>query len=338
MEIRVGRDEDWAELKRVRLKALEDTPQAFASTLAEERGLRDDEWHRRATPTQTSANFLALEEGEAHGLVAVFREADDPDLAHLVAMWVDPTFRQRGVGGQLVDAVVRWCDEHDVGSVHLWVVESNAAAERLYRAREFLPTGARQPLPSDPSLSEFEMVRRLRPTIGSDPVSPRSILEDAFAHHVWATQRLIDVCAALTPEQLAGPVPGTYGSIRDTVRHLVGSDAWYLFVIGGGSGPRIDEEAMDLGELREVMERHAAAWSSVLEKSSDPDVELVAHRDDGTEGHAPLGIRLAQVLHHGTDHRSQICTGLTALGITPPDIDVWAFGELDGRVLDAPAG
>jgi uncharacterized damage-inducible protein DinB len=38
------------------------------------------------------------------------------------------------------------------------------------------------------------------------------------------------------------------------------------------------------------------------------------------------------VVHHGTDHRSQICTALTTLGIEPPSIDVWDYGEQDGRV------
>ncbi len=44
----------------------------------------------------------------------------------------------------------------------------------------------------------------------------------------------------------------------------------------------------------------------------------------------PAGIRLAQVLHHGTDHRSQICTALTTLGHEPPEIDVWEYGEVVG--------
>jgi hypothetical protein len=38
-----------------------------------------------------------------------------------------------------------------------------------------------------------------------------SLLGDAFAHHIWATERLIDECAALTPEQLKAPAPGTNG-------------------------------------------------------------------------------------------------------------------------------
>ena len=41
-------------------------------------------------------------------------------------------------------------------------------------------------------------------------------------------------------------------------------------------------------------------------------------------------------LHHGTDHRSQICTALTTLDVQPPAIDVWDFGEQAGRVFDVP--
>ena len=40
-----------------------------------------------------------------------------------------------------------------------------------------------------------------------------------------------------------------------------------------------------------------------------------------------MGIRLAQAIHHGTDHRSQVCTALTTLGIEPPAIDVWDYAD-----------
>jgi uncharacterized damage-inducible protein DinB len=70
----------------------------------------------------------------------------------------------------------------------------------------------------------------------------------------------------------------------------------------------------------------------------DPDAELVRPRDDGSEAHAPRSIRLAQALHHGTDHRSQICTVLTTLGVQPPEIDVWDFGVQDQRVWEREAG
>ena len=163
-----------------------------------------------------------------------------------------------------------------------------------------------------------------------------SLLENAFGHHVWATLRVLDECLALSPEQLETAVPGTYGSILDTARHTVGADASYLFVLSGGRVSLIDEDAMDLPELRATMEGHGAAWSSVLAEEPDPDGVLVRHRDDGSSTGAPVSIRLAQALHHGTDHRSQICTALTTLGKEPPLIDVWDYGFETGSVTDTP--
>jgi len=163
-----------------------------------------------------------------------------------------------------------------------------------------------------------------------------SVMKDAFAHHVWASLRVIDACQALSPEQLQAATPGTYGSIFDTVRHLVGSDRWYLFVLTDERTPNIDEDHMDLAELREAMASNAAAWSELLAGDIDPDAVIVRKREDGSETHAPVGIRLAQVVHHGTDHRSQVCTALTTLGVEPPAIDVWDFAEQDGRSVEIP--
>jgi len=157
-------------------------------------------------------------------------------------------------------------------------------------------------------------------------------LDDAFNHHVWATLRLLDACAALTPEQLQTTVPGTYGSILDTARHLVGSDNFYLFVMTGLE--RIDEDHMDVGELRDAMEANGPRWTALLAEDRDPDQMTVVPGDEGWEFHAPMGIRLAQSVHHGTDHRSQICTALTTLGIEPPAIDVWDYGDETARTAD----
>lgn len=163
-----------------------------------------------------------------------------------------------------------------------------------------------------------------------------SPLKDAFAHHVWASLRVVDACLELEPGQLDATTLGTRGSIFETVRHLVGSDAWYLFVITGGRVPAIDEERMDLPDLRAEMEAHGDAWSQILEEALDPDTVIVYRRSDGSEAHAPLGIRLAQALHHGSDHRSQVCTVLTTLGVDPPAIDLWDFAEHDGRLTEIP--
>ena len=164
----------------------------------------------------------------------------------------------------------------------------------------------------------------------------RPLLADAYGHHVWATLRLIDACLALEPAQLETSVPGTYGSILDTMRHLVGADASYLFVLSGGRTAEIEEDQMDLRELRAAMEANGPGWASLVAGDLDADAIVVRHRDDGSESHAPLGIRLAQALHHGTDHRSQVCTALTTLGVEPPAIDAWDYADQDGRLSETP--
>lgn len=94
---------------------------------------------------------------------------------------------------------------------------------------------------------------------------------------------------------------------------------------------------MTLSELRAAMEDNGAAWSQVIAEESDADRMTVVRLDDGSEYHAPIGVRFAQALHHGTDHRSQVCTALTELGAEPPAIDLWAFAEGNGRVVEVPA-
>jgi len=160
-----------------------------------------------------------------------------------------------------------------------------------------------------------------------------AVLADAFAHHVWATIRVLDACAALDDAQLATAVPGTYGSILDTLRHLVDGDVFYLDVLGGGAPEPFDRQGSDIPTLRAVMEAHDPVWQRLVAGDPDPTAVVVEYEDSGYETHAPLGIRLAQALYHGTDHRSQICTALTALGIEPPAIEVWDIAREDGRMF-----
>ena len=106
----------------------------------------------------------------------------------------------------------------------------------------------------------------------------RSVLADAFDHHVWATLVVLDQLAPLSDEQLATNVPGTYGTILDTARHLVGADRWYLFTLTNGAVEEIEEATMDVAALRAAMEPDAAHWRALLATEPDPDEQFVLHR------------------------------------------------------------
>jgi len=162
-----------------------------------------------------------------------------------------------------------------------------------------------------------------------------SLLEAAFAHHVWATSRVIDACLGLTVEEVETSVLGTRGPVLETLRHVVLSDAEELFFLTGDVAFDIDDEQVSLAEARVIMERNGSGWAEYISRSLDPDA--MVHEVDTTDGFqrwAPVGFRLAQALHHGTDHRSQVCTALTTLGVEPPAVDVYTVGLDTGRIVE----
>jgi GNAT superfamily N-acetyltransferase len=157
VSVRVTTLDDWQAMREIRLQALRDAPDAFASTYAREIAFEPAEWHRRAT---RDGSFLAyLHDGEPAGLAGGFEE--EPGAVELVSMFVRPQARGHSVGEALVDTVAAWARGRDAKSVHLWVTETNKPAIRLYERCGFTATSERQPLPSNPAIGELGMTRPL---------------------------------------------------------------------------------------------------------------------------------------------------------------------------------
>lgn len=146
--IRRLRADEWQELRELRLRALADAPQAFAFTLGEAERQSDAEWrdaaHRGAAGDRQST-FVADEGGRFVGMaIGRFPDPDDPELVNLIAMWVDPMARRKGLGTRLVNAVLRWAAERGARTVRLGVNESDERAVAFYRALGFKATGRRE--------------------------------------------------------------------------------------------------------------------------------------------------------------------------------------------------
>jgi GNAT superfamily N-acetyltransferase len=148
---------DWQALREIRLQALHDAPDAFASTYAREAAFGAGEWHRRAT---RDGSFIAfLPEVTPAGLGGGYLAS--PEVVELIGMFVRPQARGRGVGEALIDAVTGWAIRQGASTVHLWVTETNKHARLLYERCGFTVTAERQPLPSNPALGEIGMLRPL---------------------------------------------------------------------------------------------------------------------------------------------------------------------------------
>jgi putative hydrolase of HD superfamily len=149
-------DED--RYRELRLRALADAPEAFASTYEVEKAFPPDVWTSRLTSDE-SVNLLAVEDGVALGMTSALIE--DGGVAHIVGMWVAPEARGRGVGRFLIETVADWARDQGLREMALWVAEPNAPARALYERCGFRPTGERQPLPSDTSIMERRLVREV---------------------------------------------------------------------------------------------------------------------------------------------------------------------------------
>lgn len=149
---------DWKQSRLIRLQALQDAPLAFASTYEREVRFASTQWQQRIA---TAAQFLAEVDGAVVGTVTGVVDAGDPTTMLLTAMFVVPNSRGRGIGEQLVRALVEHAKVEGARQVRLHVVETNSGGERLYARSGFLRTGATMRLPHQPELMEHEMVLAL---------------------------------------------------------------------------------------------------------------------------------------------------------------------------------
>ena len=142
---------DWERVRAIRLRALEDAPDAFWTTLEEARATEPATWQRRLAAPE-SRTFLAQEAGVDVGMaVGAPHHAGSPAHAGLYGVWVAPEARGHGVGDTLIDAVVRWARQRGYVRIRLDVGDHNVPAARLYARNGFTPTGAtsRFPPPRD---------------------------------------------------------------------------------------------------------------------------------------------------------------------------------------------
>jgi ribosomal protein S18 acetylase RimI-like enzyme len=163
MVVRRLRRDEWQRLRDIRLRALADAPAALGEFLDEERGFPKEYWRSIAEDTQQGdrrVSVVAEEDGVLVGMVGGDFRSNERAV-HLVALWVDPAVRGRGVGRALVDALVGWAQERGAVRVELWVVEDNPAAAAVYQAAGFVSSGTRQVVPYAPDSMETLLVRPL---------------------------------------------------------------------------------------------------------------------------------------------------------------------------------
>jgi len=159
----------------------------------------------------------------------------------------------------------------------------------------------------------------------------KTALDHVLRHNTWANGNLLDFCRALDPARLEDKAAGTYGTLYGTLQHLVSGEQWYVHLMTGELiGTEIRrEERRTLEELASIAAR-LGARALAIAASDDPDRAIPVDDEVDRKTRSTVGTVLAQLVHHGNEHRTHATTILGSNGIEPPEISGWAYGRAVG--------
>lgn len=126
--------DDWLLWRDLRVAALADAPSAFGEVLADWADATEHQWRKRLT--DVAFNAVAFLDHSPVGQVAGIAP-DAGGRVKLIALWITPAARGRGVGQPLIDAVCDWAHTVDAKAVVLSVWRTNSPAIALYERAGF---------------------------------------------------------------------------------------------------------------------------------------------------------------------------------------------------------
>ena len=147
-----------------------------------------------------------------------------------------------------------------------------------------------------------------------------------YQHNLWANLLSLEACSKLTDVQMDATAPGTYGTIRDTWKHIAGAEGRYVNLLRGEPrGASLEHEPFPgFDKLRALLTQSGQALVEIAERARPGEVLHGTNRD-GVPFEIPASIILIQAINHATEHRAHINVILTTLGAEAPDLDGWAY-------------
>ncbi len=147
---------EWRLYRSLRLRALRESPDAFASTYEREAIRSYDDWEARIAAAATSPGaqaFFAFQHGEPCGLVWCKSSEAEPDVVEVFQMGVDPVSRGIGAGRALLASAIDWAESRGRGIPTPGILRADyrlqqgppAPVDRFQTWRSANPGALRQP-------------------------------------------------------------------------------------------------------------------------------------------------------------------------------------------------
>ncbi|GLC25923.1 DinB family protein [Roseisolibacter agri] len=155
-----------------------------------------------------------------------------------------------------------------------------------------------------------------------------------YDYDSWANARLLAAVARLTPEEFVRPVAGSYGSVRNTLVHVMSAEWGWVERCGGHArGERLTPERYPTpAALIAEWARVEGYARELLAGLTDDDLAReVAFSFGGPTSVATVGALLQHAALHAVHHRGQVALLLRELGHAPGNFDMLYFATEGGR-------
>ena len=150
-------------------------------------------------------------------------------------------------------------------------------------------------------------------------------LLDLVQYNDWANERFATALTGLDAATLSTPITSSFGSVRETLAHIVSAEWIWLRRWEGESPsatpPWVAEESAE--QLLARLEMVRADRQAFLNAPDDDDfVRAIDYRNlAGQSYRNSLADLIRHVVNHSTYHRGQAATQLRQLGEVPPSTD-----------------
>jgi len=147
-------------------------------------------------------------------------------------------------------------------------------------------------------------------------------------YSAWASQRLLDVAAKLSPEELTRDFKTADKCVLDTLVHVYAADRiWLSRVLAEPRATFVDPEDRDLTLLQSEWPALQQRWKLWLRDFGDGDeARQISYKDlRGNPYTQPVWQIVLHLVNHGTHHRGQVSGFLRAMGHTPPALDLIGY-------------
>ncbi|KAL7915539.1 acyl-CoA N-acyltransferase [Trichoderma velutinum] len=140
LELRTLSANDWEAWRAVRLTALANAPEAFGSGLNDWANAPESRWRSRLS-IRNAIDLVSYEVNVTGGERAVGMATGVPmgnGCAEIISMWVDPSFRGRGIASSLIGKIASWAVKSGFSELRLAVRPDNATALLVYQHNGFI--------------------------------------------------------------------------------------------------------------------------------------------------------------------------------------------------------